>query len=157
MAVYKIVTVPDDILRQKAKPVNKINAGVLRLLDNMKDTMYAFDGVGLAAPQIGVSKQVVVIDVGEDGYYELINPGIISAEGETTATEGCLSVPNVVGVVNRAEQVKVRALNRNGEEVNISASGLLARALQHEIDHLNGILFTDKAINVRTENNKLEE
>ncbi len=156
MAVYRIVTVPEEVLRQKAKPVNKINAGVLRLLDNMKDTMYAYDGVGLAAPQIGVSKRVIVVDI-DDSCYELINPEITAAEGEESGTEGCLSIPNVVGVVNRAKQVKVKAKNREGEDVNIIASDLLARALQHEIDHLNGVLFTDKAVSVKTENNKREE
>lgn len=152
MAVYKVVTIPDEILRQKAKPVAKINAGVLRLLDNMKDTMYAYDGVGLAAPQIGVSKRVVVIDDG-DNYYELINPEIIQGEGEQTGTEGCLSVPGVVGVVNRAKKVKVKAINRNGDEINIEAKDLLARALQHEIDHLDGLVFTDKASSIETEKN----
>lgn len=152
MAVYKVVTIPDEILRQKAKPVAKINAGVLRLLDNMKDTMYAYDGVGLAAPQIGVSKRVVVIDDG-DNYYELINPEIIKGEGEQTGTEGCLSVPGVVGVVNRAKKVKVKAINRNGDEINIEAKDLLARALQHEIDHLDGLVFTDKASSIETEKN----
>ncbi|HZJ84820.1 MAG TPA: peptide deformylase [Syntrophomonadaceae bacterium] len=156
MAVYKIVTVPEDVLRQKAKPVNKINAGVLRLLDNMKDTMYAYDGVGLAAPQIGVSKRVIVVDI-DDSFYELINPEIIETEGEEPGTEGCLSIPNVVGVVNRAKQVKVKAINREGEDVNITANDLLARAFQHEIDHLDGILFTDKAVSIKTENNKQEE
>ena len=143
MAVYNLITVPDEILRQKAKPVTKINAGVLRLLDNMKDTMYAFDGVGLAAPQIGVSKRVVVIDTGDE-YLELINPEIISAEGEQTGSEGCLSVPGVTGIVTRYQKVTVKALNRDGEEINITGSDLLARAA-HETDHLDGIIFTDKA------------
>ncbi|NLB88668.1 MAG: peptide deformylase [Syntrophomonadaceae bacterium] len=147
MAVYNLITVPDEILRQKAKPVTKINAGVLRLLDNMKDTMYAFDGVGLAAPQIGVSKRVVVIDTGDE-YLELINPEIISAEGEQTGSEGCLSVPGVTGIVTRYQKVTVKALNRDGEEINITGSDLLARALQHEIDHLDGIIFTDKAVDL---------
>lgn len=147
MAVYNIIMVPDEVLRQKAKPVAKINAGVLRLLDNMKDTMYAFDGVGLAAPQIGVSKRVVVIDTGDE-YLELINPEIISAEGEQTGSEGCLSVPGVTGIVKRYQKVTVKALNRNGEEIQVTGSDLLARALQHEIDHLDGIIFTDKAVDL---------
>ncbi len=150
MAIYNVVTLPDDVLRQKAKPINKINAGVLRLLDNMKDTMYAFDGVGLAAPQIGVSKRVVVVDTGEK-YYELINPEIILAEGEQTAQEGCLSVPGLVGVVKRAQKVTVKALDRNGDEIRIAAEDLLARAFQHELDHLDGILFPDIAISVAKE------
>lgn len=153
MAVYNVITVPDDILRQKAKPITKINAGVLRLLDNMKDTMYAFDGVGLAAPQIGVSKRVVVIDTGDE-YIELINPEIISGEGEQTGSEGCLSVPGVTGIVTRFKKVTVKALNRDGEEINIVGSDLLARALQHEIDHLDGIIFTDKASNIESQYTK---
>ncbi|NLJ73125.1 MAG: peptide deformylase [Syntrophomonadaceae bacterium] len=152
MAIYKIVAVPEKVLRQKAKPVTKINAGVLRLLDNMKDTMYAYDGLGLAAPQIGVSKRVVVIDDGEK-YYELINPVILESEGEQTASEGCLSVPGVVGVVTRAQKVRVKAMNRDGEEVDILAADLLARAMQHEIDHLEGIVFTDRASSIESENN----
>ncbi|HZK43586.1 MAG TPA: peptide deformylase [Syntrophomonadaceae bacterium] len=156
MSVYKVITVPNDILRQKAKPVKKVNAGVLRLLDNMKDTMYAFDGVGLAAPQIGVSKRVVVVDTGED-YYELINPLIISADGEQLGQEGCLSVPGVVGNVNRSKNVTVKAMNRDGEEISIAGTDLLARALQHEIDHLDGILFIDKIEEVVNEDNRLEE
>lgn len=150
MAVYNVITVPDEVLRQKAKPVTKINAGVLRLLDNMKDTMYAFDGVGLAAPQIGVSKRIVVIDTGDE-YFELINPEIISSEGQQTGREGCLSVPGVSGIVERSQKVIVKALNRDGEEITITGSDLLARALQHEIDHLDGIIFTDKAENLESE------
>ncbi len=150
MAVYNVVTLPDEVLRQKAKPITNINAGVLRLLDNMKDTMYAFDGVGLAAPQIGVSKRIVVVDTGEE-YYELINPEIIFREGEQTGSEGCLSVPGIAGIVKRAKKVIVKALDRNGQEINITANDLLARAFQHEIDHLDGILFTDIALSVEKE------
>lgn len=150
MAVYKIVTVPNEVLRTKAKEVVNINAGVLKLLDNMRDTMYEFDGVGLAAPQIGVLKRVVVIDPG-DNYMEFINPEIIYREGEQVGREGCLSVPGVWGKVARAQKIKVRALNRNGELFEIEAEGLLARALQHEIDHLDGILFIDKATDIEKE------
>lgn len=150
MAIYNVLTIPDETLRQKSKPINKINAGVLRLLDNMKDTMYAFNGVGLAAPQIGVSKRIVVVDTGEQ-YYELINPEFTLLEGEQTGQEGCLSVPGVVGIVKRAQKVNVKALDRNGQEINITAEDLLARAFQHEIDHLEGILFTDIAISIEKE------
>lgn len=150
MSVYKIVTVPDPILRQKAQKVEKVNAGVLRLLDNMRDTMYAADGIGLAAPQIGVSKRVIVIDPG-DQLIEMINPEIIIREGEQTAREGCLSVPDLVGWCKRAQLITVRGMNRDGEEIEIEASDLLARAFQHEIDHLDGILFPDKAIQTRKE------
>lgn len=146
MAVYQVLTLPHQVLRSKAEPVSRINNGVLRVLDNMRDTLYAEDGVGLAAPQIGVSKRLVVIDIGDDHLIELINPEITTMEGEKTGSEGCLSIPGVVGLVKRAERVKVKALNRLGEEMHIEGTDLLARALQHEIDHLDGILFIDKAI-----------
>ncbi len=150
MAVYKVVTMPDEVLRAEARPVNKINEGVFRVLDNMKDTLYAENGVGLAAPQIGISKRLVVIDTG-DNYMELINPQVIEKEGEEIASEGCLSVPGIVGIVKRAEKVVVKALNRQGEEMTLEGTGLLARAFQHEIDHLDGILFIDKAIETSKE------
>jgi peptide deformylase len=143
MAVYNIVKVGSPVLREKAKPVTKINSNIHKLLDNMKDTMRDADGVGLAAPQIGISKRVVVLDVGE-GLLELINPEIISFSGEATDVEGCLSLPGVQEEVVRAAEVKVKALDRNGEEVIITGTDLLARALQHEIDHLEGILFIDR-------------
>lgn len=148
MAVYKVVTAPDPILRQKAQKVEKINDGVLRLLDNMRDTMYAADGIGLAAPQIGVSKRIIVIDPGEQ-LIEMINPQIVYSAGEQTAREGCLSVPDLVGWCTRAQKVTVRGMNRAGEEIEIEASDLLARAFQHEIDHLDGILFPDIANETR--------
>ncbi len=150
MAVYQVVTTPDPVLRAKAKPVTKINEGVFRVLDNMKDTLYAENGVGLAAPQIGISKRLVVIDSG-DNYMELINPEITDQQGEQIRSEGCLSVPGIVGIVKRAEKVAVKALNRKGEEIILEGTGLLSRALQHEIDHLDGILFIDKAIETRKE------
>jgi len=150
LAVYKIVTVPDPVLRQKAQKVEKINDGVLRVLDNMRDTLYAADGLGLAAPQIGVSKRIIVIDPG-DQLIEMINPQIIYREGEQTAREGCLSVPDLVGWCKRSQKVRVKGLNRNGEEIEMEATDLLARAFQHEIDHLDGILFPDKAIQTRKE------
>jgi len=150
MAVYKVVEAEDDILRLKAKEVTKINSSIYKLLDNMRDTMYEYRGAGLAAPQIGVSKRVIVVDVG-NGPIELINPTIVEVEGNATEAEGCLSVPGVVGEVTRSAKVKVRGLNRNGEDVEYQAEGYLARAFQHEIDHLNGILFIDKAFNLRKE------
>lgn len=149
MAVYQVLTLPNQVLRSKAEPVERINSGVLRVLDNMRDTLYAEDGVGLAAPQIGISKRLVVIDIGDSQLIELINPEIIMMEGEKAGNEGCLSIPGVVGVVKRAERVKVKALNRQGEEIQVEGSDLLARAFQHEIDHLDGILFIDKAIETR--------
>ncbi len=150
MAVYQVLTTPNGILRTKAAPVKTINAGVIRLLDNMRDTLYAFDGVGLAAPQIGVSKRIIVVDIG-DNLIELINPEIISREGEQTGTEGCLSVPGTVGIVKRYNQVTVKGLDREGKEIFYEGERLLARALQHEIDHLEGILFIDRASEVRKE------
>jgi peptide deformylase len=148
LAVYNIVTVPDPILRQKAQKVEKINAGVLRVMDNMRDTMYAADGVGLAAPQIGVSKRIIVIDPG-DQLIEMINPQIIYREGEQTAREGCLSVPDLVGWCKRAQKIRVKGLNRDGEEIEMEATDMLARVFQHEIDHLDGIVFPDKAIQTK--------
>jgi len=152
VAVYEILTQDNPVLREKCAPVNKINAGVLRLLDNMKDTLYDADGVGLAAPQIGVSKRVVVLDVGE-GIIELINPEITEMEGEQNGPEGCLSVPNVRGKVKRAKKVVVHSLDRNGDEFIIEGNDLLARALQHEIDHLDGVLFIDRAEAILRERN----
>ncbi len=145
MAVYQIVEVPNPILKARAKEVAKINAGVLRVLDNMRDTLYAADGVGLAAPQIGVSKRMVVIDIDGESYMELINPEIIEREGEQYGPEACLSVPGMQGKVRRSKRVTVKALNRNGEEYTVTGEDLLARAFQHEIDHLNGIIYTDLA------------
>lgn len=148
MAVYQVVTTPDPVLRQKAQRVEKITPGVLRVLDNMHDTLYAADGVGLAAPQIGISKRIIVIDPG-DQYIEMINPEIIYKEGEELGREGCLSVPGTVGWLNRAQKIRVTGLNREGENIEIEAVDLLARVFQHEIDHLEGILFPDKAIRTR--------
>jgi peptide deformylase len=139
-----IVKHPDPILREKTISVKKINNNILKLLDDMADTMYDAEGVGLAAPQVGISKRVTVIDVGDDhGLIELINPEIISKTGEQFGPEGCLSFPGLMGDVRRAQKCKVRALNRHGEVFEIEGEDLLARALQHEIDHLNGVLFTD--------------
>lgn len=148
MAVYKIVENGDDVLREKARLVPKITPNIHKLLDNMKDTMYASKGVGLAAPQIGVSKRIIVVDVG-DGLLELINPQILEMWGEDTDTEGCLSLPDIIGEVTRAEKVTVKGLDRNGNEVQYKCKGFQARAMQHEIDHLDGILFIDKAKNIR--------
>lgn len=144
MAVYRIVELGNKILRERAKAVPKITANILKLLDNMADTLYSEKGVGLAAPQVGVGKRVVVIDVGE-GLVELINPEIIKFEGQETDTEGCLSIPGTVGDVTRAAAVEVKYLDRHGREQIIQANGLYARALQHEIDHLDGIMFIDRA------------
>lgn len=142
MAVLKVIKAGDPILRQPTQPVTRITKRVSRLIEDMIETMYAVDGVGLAAPQVGVSKKIAVIDVGE-GPIALINPKIIEGSGEDIDVEGCLSVPGKQAYVKRMATVKVQALNKKGKPVQIEAEGLLARALQHEIDHLNGILFTD--------------
>ncbi|MHB8156756.1 MAG: peptide deformylase [Desulfocucumaceae bacterium] len=148
MAVYRIVEEGDDVLREKARPVPDVNSNIIKLLNNMRDTMYANKGVGLAAPQIGVSKRVVVVDVGE-GPVEMVNPVITEASGEVIDTEGCLSLPEFMGDVKRAAFIRVTGLNREGKETEIAAEGFLARAFQHEIDHLEGILFIDIAKNIR--------
>lgn len=148
MAVYKIVEVGNKILREQAKPVPKITLNILKLLDNMAETMYGAKGVGLAAPQVGVLKRVITVDAG-DGLIEFINPKILKFEGQETDSEGCLSVPGTIGDVVRAAVVEVSGRDRSGKECVIKASGLLARALQHEIDHLNGVLFIDRAQNIR--------
>jgi peptide deformylase len=145
MALRQIRTDGDEILRKRAREVTEITPNILTLLDDMAETMYDADGVGLAAPQIGILRRVVVIDVGE-GLIELINPEIIQTWGEKVGPEGCLSVPGVQGEVKRPTRTKVKALNRNGEEVIIDGEGLLSVALCHETDHLNGILFIDKVI-----------
>jgi peptide deformylase len=142
VAIRIIRTGDDPVLRTKAKPVTEITSAIEKLLDDMADTMYDADGVGLAAPQIGVSKRVVVIDVGQ-GLIELINPEIIEKRGSQTGSEGCLSLPGLYGDVTRAMHVKVKALNRKGEEFELEGTEMLARCIQHEIDHLDGILFID--------------
>ena len=144
MAVYQIVEIGAEVLREKAKEVKEVNSSIVKLLDNMVDTMRDAEGVGLAAPQIGVSKRVIVVQV-DDKLVELINPVILEKEGANTAEEGCLSIPKITGDVVRAAKVRVQGLNRQGEMVDISADRLLARALQHEIDHLEGVLFVDVA------------
>lgn len=143
MAIRNIRTLGDEILRKKCRPVETIDERTLTLLDDMAETMYEANGVGLAAPQVGVLKRLVVIDVG-DGLIELVNPEITSFEGNVKEPEGCLSVPGKCGYVVRPEKVSVTALNRDGEKVSYEADGMLAKAFCHEIDHLDGIVFVDK-------------
>jgi peptide deformylase len=145
MAIRNIRKDGDEILRKKSKEVDVINDKIRVLLEDMADTLYKADGVGLAAPQVGVLKRVVVIDAGE-GLLELINPVFKSQSGQQTTTEGCLSVPGIWGEVNRPSHVVVEALNGKGEKIVVEGEGLLATALCHELDHLDGILFKDKAI-----------
>lgn len=145
MAVYAIVKKGDPVLREKAVEVKKITPNIIKLLENMADTLYDASGVGLAAPQIGISKRVVIVDVGE-GLIELINPEITWYSDELICdAEGCLSIPGERGEVDRYSKIIVKGLNRDGEPVEIEAEGLLARALQHEIDHLFGVLYVDRA------------
>jgi len=145
MAIREIRKKGDEVLRKVCKPVKEVNKKIRELLDDMLDTMYEADGVGLAAPQVGILKRIVVIDVGE-GPIELINPEKLEESGEQVHAEGCLSIPGIYGEVKRPERVVVKALDRDGKEQCIEATGMLAIAVCHEIDHLDGILFEDRVI-----------
>ncbi|MGI6689732.1 MAG: peptide deformylase [Christensenellales bacterium] len=142
MAIRKILTIGNPLLRKASHPVTKFDLRLALMLRDMKDTMYHADGVGLAAPQIGIMRRIVVIDIGE-GPIEIINPEFISLEGEIGMVEGCLSVPGRRGFVTRPERAIVRAQDRKGNYFEIGGDGLLGRALQHEIDHLKGTLYVD--------------
>jgi peptide deformylase len=144
MAIRNIRKDGDEILRKKSRKVDVINEKIVELLNDMAETMYKADGVGLAAPQVGVLKRIAVVDAGE-GLIELVNPVIVDQSGEQTYIEGCLSIPGIYGEVKRPERVKVEALNGKGEKFVVEGEGLLAVALCHEIDHLDGVLFKDKA------------
>ncbi|NMA92572.1 MAG: peptide deformylase [Firmicutes bacterium] len=146
MALRQIITGLHPVLRRRAQPVKKINGPVLNLLQDMTETMYHAPGVGLAAPQIGISRRLVVIDPGEEQLLQLINPCILEKKGEIIDLEGCLSLPGLTGEVPRAEWVAVEYLDPRGKKVRLQAEGLMARILQHEIDHLEGVLFIDKAL-----------
>ena len=143
MAIRNLRYEGDPILRKTSKEVKEVTPKIRELIDDMLETMYEANGVGLAAPQVGVLKKIVVIDVGE-GPIVLINPEIIETSGEQTGEEGCLSVPGKWGIVTRPEHVKVRALNQEMEPFEMEGEGLLARAFCHEIDHLYGQLYVDK-------------
>ena len=157
MAIRKIMVLgEDDVLRMHARRVDKFDKRLRTLLDDMADTMYKADGVGLAAPQVGILKRVVVIDVG-DGLIELVNPEIISAEGKAEGPEGCLSVPGRRGMVERPERVTVAAQNRDGKPIQIEATELLAVCLCHEIDHLDGVLYVDKMTEEITDQDDSED
>lgn len=149
MALRQIREVGDEILRKKSKVVEVVDERTKQLIEDMYETLKASeDGIGLAAPQVGVLKRIIVIDISEDKnkeIYKLINPVIVKSKGEQVCREGCLSVPGVLGDVVRPKEVVVEALNENGQKVKIKAQDLLAIVLCHEIDHLDGILFTDKA------------
>lgn len=156
MAVLTIRQGNDPILRQVARPIRKIGPQTRQLLRDMAETMYDARGVGLAAPQVGISRRIIIVDAGE-GLLELLNPQIVSREGNATDSEGCLSLPGLVGDVERSARVRVTGLDRNGHQVWIDGEGLLARVLQHEIDHLDGILFIDRARNIREARMEEEE
>ncbi|MBS5282519.1 MAG: peptide deformylase [Clostridiales bacterium] len=143
MAVRQIRTIGDEILTKKCKPVKEMTDRTLELIEDMFETMYEANGVGLAAPQIGILKQIVTIDVEDGNQYVLINPEILSSEGEQTGYEGCLSVPGKSGIVTRPERVKVRAYNERMEPYELEGEGLLARAICHECAHLEGQLYVD--------------
>lgn len=145
MAIRNIVKVGDSILTKVCRSVLTFDEKLWVLLDDMAETLYKADGAGLAAPQVGILKRVCVVDIG-DGLIELVNPVIVSEEGEQVGEEGCLSVPNKYGIVRRPMKVTVRAQDRNGNNFTVTGEGLKARALCHEIDHLNGILYTEKVI-----------
>ncbi|MBV4418728.1 peptide deformylase [Clostridium tyrobutyricum] len=150
MALRNIRKYGDEILRKKSRKVDNINDRITTLLSDMEETLYNANGVGLAAPQVGILKRVIVIDIGQ-GIIKLINPEIIETEGSYIDEEGCLSIPGKQGKVERPYKVKVKALNEKGEEIMVEGEELLARALCHEIDHLDGILYVDKVINQRGE------
>jgi peptide deformylase len=160
MALRKIVTLPDAVLRRKAHTVTKVDRNLQTLIDDMVETMREAPGVGLAAPQIGLSERIIVVEYFEreedeekedapKKVWALINPEIVKSSEETlTGVEGCLSIPGLVGEVERHAAIHVKALNRHGKPVKIKAEGWLARIFQHEIDHLNGVLFPDRATRV---------
>jgi peptide deformylase len=147
MALLEIRTYPDEVLRKKAEPVEKVTAEIRELAQNMAQTMYAAPGIGLAAPQIGESVRMIVIDIlgGEEGgeLHTLLNPEIVESTGESIGEEGCLSVPDVREEITRAQYVTVKAHDLDGNTVTLRAEDMLAVCLQHEIDHLNGVLFID--------------
>lgn len=147
MAIREIREDGDEILRKKSRTVDEVNDKIRQILDDMVETMHKYNGVGLAGPQIGLLKRLVVIDLYDDkGPIKLVNPEIIKEKGTQEVEEGCLSFPNKYGKIIRPAEVTVKALDENGKPIKINAKGLLAQALSHEIDHLNGILFVDKVL-----------
>jgi len=156
MALREIVTVPDPVLRRKAQKVRQFDADLQQLIEDMVETMRAAPGVGLAAPQVGVSQRVIVVEYGDDEdesrpprLYVVVNPEIVEASPETEmGVEGCLSIPGLVGEVERHQRIVVKGQNRRGQPIKLKLQGWVARIFQHEIDHLEGILFTDRAVRV---------
>ncbi|MGM0499285.1 MAG: peptide deformylase [Bacillota bacterium] len=146
MALLQIREIGDPVLRSKAKKIDAVNKKTNDLIDNLFDTMYEEDGVGLAAPQVGILKRIAVVDIREGNKVILINPEIIEEEGKAIMEEGCLSIPGETGDVIRSQKIKVRSLNREGKVIEFEAEGFEARAIQHEMDHLDGVLFVDKIV-----------
>ena len=144
MAIREVRTIGDEVLGKISKPVKEVNERTLQIIEDMFATMYETGGVGIAAPQVGILKRIVCMDVGDGNQYLMINPEIIELSGEQTGMEGCLSVPGKRGQVTRANYAKVKAFNENMEEIIIEGEGLLARCIQHECDHLDGILYVTK-------------
>jgi peptide deformylase len=155
MSVREIHTWPSEVLRKKAAPVDRVDEDLRRLIDNMLETMYAAPGIGLAAPQVGVSKRLIVVDLSsgmeKDQLIVLVNPELVSAEGEVVSEEGCLSLPELSVKICRAGKVVVRGLDPEGRSVEVRGEDLLARALQHELDHLDGLLLIDRVNPLRRE------
>lgn len=158
MAVRNIRRQDNPLLRARSEPVSRFSSTLEALIEDMIETMQEAEGIGLAAPQVGISKRVIVVQ-NDDHVCELINPEIVQRDGEEVGIEGCLSLPGLYGEVNRAASVKVKGQNRRGDEIELAAEGLLSRALQHEIDHLEGILFIDRAQRLLTaeEINRMKE
>ncbi len=143
MAILPIRTAPDPVLRQKAKRVSSVDGSIHRLIADMIETMHAAPGVGLAGPQVGIPLRVIVIGIPEEEDITLINPQIVRRRGERVVNEGCLSIPGYIGKIKRSESVTVKGRDQQGKEVRIRAIDLLAQALEHEIDHINGVLYVD--------------
>ena len=157
MALLNIFKEGDPILRKKCREVTEITDRTKTLLDDMAQTLHEAQGVGLAAPQVGILRRIVIVETEPGELIEMINPEIIATEGEQEETEGCLSVPGLWGITKRPEKVTVKALDRNGKEFTMTGEGLKARAFCHEIDHLDGILFIDKATEVHEVTEEDEE
>ena len=155
MATLDVVTYPQTTLRKISEPITEIGQDIHDLIRDMRETMYGSRGIGLAAPQVGVNQKVIVVDVRfyqpEQEPFALINPEIVSGEGEVDSTEGCLSVPDVLETIKRKEKVTVRGLSEQGEQVEIEATGMLAICLQHEIDHLNGMTIVERLSPIKRE------
>ena len=144
MTIRKIYCLPEAVLKQKAKKVPKIDASIRQLIEDMIETMIQAEGVGLAAPQVGISLRIAVLQMPEEEPFAIVNPKVVKCTGERPVMEGCLSVPGYQGEVTRSISINIKALNEHGKEIRVKATGLMAQALEHEIDHLNGVLYIDR-------------